>query len=326
MTASACASRMPDRTMRPPGRTWRESAGARDISGFARMLATTTSNASVAESPSTGRKVASTPLRVAFARLAVSACGSMSVPTTRPAPKPAGGDRQDSRAASEIENRLAGAQFAREPAEAKPRRRMRPGPERESRIEREIDGGGIDQRHTTMERSTARRRSGAARTAPASRAPSPVRARRRSRAAATLGRAPPSRASAAESPSRRRTAPSIGSPANAGPAVRRARRTSALRPRCRRCASAMSTDSAPASSSASAHASAASASGVEAQRNVAHHLCCDGKRTTIARRRATRSSRPACAWRASLRDSGSTSRRAGISRRAGAPDAAECWS
>ena len=56
----------------------------------------------------------------------------------------AGGDRQDSRAASEIENRLPGAQFTSQPAEAKPRAGMRPGPERQSRVEREIDGGGID--------------------------------------------------------------------------------------------------------------------------------------------------------------------------------------
>ena len=43
----------------------------------------------------------------------------------------------------------------------------------------------------------------------------------------------------------------------------------------------------------------------------------------IAKRESTR---PACASRASLRDSGSTSRRGGISRRAGAPGAAGCWS
>ena len=45
-------------------------------------------------------------------------------------------DREDAGAAAVVEHRRAGAKLAREPGEAKPRRRMRPGAEREPRIER----------------------------------------------------------------------------------------------------------------------------------------------------------------------------------------------
>ena len=78
------------------------------------MLATTTSNGAGSRTPQRtpargDANVASTPLRPALARLAATACGSMSTPTTRAGAEPRRGDREDARAAAVVEHRLARA-------------------------------------------------------------------------------------------------------------------------------------------------------------------------------------------------------------------------
>jgi hypothetical protein len=77
--------RIPDSARLPPGRTWALIAGARTLSGLARMLATTRSNCPLnwhAES----WKRALTRLLSALLRADVTACGSISTPTTSVAP------------------------------------------------------------------------------------------------------------------------------------------------------------------------------------------------------------------------------------------------
>jgi hypothetical protein len=68
----------------------------------------------------------------------------MSVPTTRLAPRRHAANRENPRSAAVIENRIAVAQFANEPREAQPRRRVRTRSEGEPGIELEIDRIGID--------------------------------------------------------------------------------------------------------------------------------------------------------------------------------------
>ncbi len=79
---------MPDSARRPPGCTSAMICGARATSGPARIFATTTSAGSRGRASGrySGRRSASMPLRPALSREASSACGSMSVPTARPAP------------------------------------------------------------------------------------------------------------------------------------------------------------------------------------------------------------------------------------------------
>ena len=178
-------------------------------------------------------------------------------------------------------------------------------------------------RRTTSGRSTGRPRCGSAGTAPASRAPSPGRRPRRfvrrDAAPASAARRAPATAAASAS-----AANSAVKPRDRPPLRRRHRRRSSntgVSPAVPARGSAASTDSAPASSSASDHASASAASTSKRRQRI------DGTpQLATCEARATSATPPASAWRGAPRDSGSTCRRAGISRRAAAPGAAECSS
>src|SRR5262249_42369062 len=84
-TSTACSARMPESATLPPRRQRSAIIGARTLSGFARMLATTTSALSASSGPLSANSPA-TPLRRAFAAAAATASGSMSTPTARAAP------------------------------------------------------------------------------------------------------------------------------------------------------------------------------------------------------------------------------------------------
>ena len=75
------------------------------------------------------------------------AIGSVSIAERRGRPEPEGGDRQDPRAAADVEDPRAGehapVRQRLRAREAQARRRMEPGPERHPRIEREDDVAGL---------------------------------------------------------------------------------------------------------------------------------------------------------------------------------------
>ena len=291
---------------RPPvahaRRERRREQDAADWRGCWRRRCRTCAPASA--SGATKRDVDAVRARVG-ARSARSACGSMSVPATVARAELRGGDREDAGAAAVVEHALAAATTRlAQPREAQPRGRMRAGAEREPRIEREVERRGIGRRAPRRHDPEVRRRSRSARTAPASRAPSPARRPRRVSCAGTA--APSASRSVGEQRIdvgiARRTAPRRarrGHSAAAGLAGlaedRRLGGGAGGRDRRRR------PTSAPASSSASDQRV-----GVRRRRRRS-----GARRSSSAHgTRRTPFSRPPCASRASPRGSGSTCRRA----------------
>ena len=125
---------MPASTTVPPARVCAASRGASTFSGLARMLATTTSKCQ----PARHRAARIRPQRHSQRRCdgwPASALGSMSVPTTRPGTELARRDRENTAAATVVQDRLAGAQMLVQPAQTLPGRGMTAGAEREARIQ-----------------------------------------------------------------------------------------------------------------------------------------------------------------------------------------------
>ena len=314
--------------MRPPGRTRAASAGASSM----QRIGEDVGDDDVERRPLAARagrpatNVASTPLRARVGaardeRLRVDV-GADDARRRRAGTRRSRGCRSRSRSRARDSPR---AQLAREPFEAQPRGRMRAGAEREPGIEREIDRRRVDggSHHDGTIQSPSVIRIGAncacvARTQSCSatakrlvrRQRAAAIARQRAPAPPAIGRAAANSAvSATDRPARRRRL--------AGLAVERrlVRRAGARDRRCRPTARRRRAARPPTRRRRRRRRRSAGRCSSRAR---------DGPRRARAGR--ARVSPPACASRASLRDSGSTCRRAGTSRRAAAPGAAGCWS
>ena len=103
--------------------------------GSSRTFATATSAAGRgSESASTSRATTSTPLAAAFATVVSTATGSTSTQVIGRKPSRGRGDPEDARAAADVEQRPTSPELC-EQFDAEPRRRVRTGAERATRVD-----------------------------------------------------------------------------------------------------------------------------------------------------------------------------------------------
>ena len=153
-TRSTCESRIPLMARRAPARQWAASDGVSPISAFARIFATTTSNSTPGASCA-GESTSSIPwtrFRAALARVAASACGSMSTPAAVAASAPECRHRQNAGTATKIEYGFAAQILPREPFQAHRGSCMGARSEGESRLQFDHDTARI--RETRARRDT----------------------------------------------------------------------------------------------------------------------------------------------------------------------------